>query len=115
MADGGWSFSDWNSMSGVGALVVTLGGLIHLRGRKDKTLETVQQDAKSAHDKAEAVAHDLADYKVKAVEKFATKDTFDLMETRISVQFERLGDRIGADMRALGTRIDGIRDSRSRE
>ncbi|MCW2276404.1 hypothetical protein GJ654_18935 [Rhodoblastus acidophilus] len=105
---GGWSLSDLNSFAGIGALFVTLGGVLHVRGRKDAAADAAKEKAEEAKRHAEAIATDLAAFKLAAAEKFVPRMELSAMESRLSDRIDGLGTRVEASVSKLGERIDRI-------
>ncbi len=105
---GGWSLSDFNSFAGIGALFVTLGGVLHVRGRKDAAVDAAKEKAEEAKRHAEAIAADLAAFKFAAAEKFVPRMELAAMENRIFDRIDGMGRRVEASVSELGKRIDRI-------
>ena len=80
-------------------------------GKLSGVAEKAETAAAEAKLSVAKVAGDFAAYQTVAVEKFASREQFDMMETRFTGTVERLGDRIASDMRSLGERIDRMRDT----
>lgn len=108
---------DWSQVSAVsaiGGLVVMIGTQFIRLGKLAGIAEKAEATASEAKAAAAKTASDLSEYKTLAVEKFASREQFDMMEQRFTTTVERLGDRIASDMRALGERFDRIRDSHAK-
>lgn len=105
---GSWSLSDLGTFAGIGSLFVALGGLVHLRGRKDQAAEAAKDRADEAARQAEAVAKELAAHKLYAAERFVPRGELSAMEDRLTRRIDDVGVRVETSVSKLGERIDRI-------
>lgn len=109
MADaGGWSFTDFGAVGGFGAFILSVFGIVHLRGRKDAAIEAAAKDAKDALHAVAVLEKDLATHKLEVVEKYIPRNQVAALEARFFEHFDRWAKRVDEQFAALNERIDHV-------
>ena len=106
MADASkWSLGD---LGAIGEFILMAAGYMRLSGRQSKTVENLSKQLDGNVTLAETVAKQLAEYKLEALEKFATKEDVTGMGAMIMARMDRQDDKLDSAMDNISERVDRV-------